>query len=554
MGIPRYFAGIIKKHRDIFTGQSGHKGHDYFFIDFNSMIYDTVKLLGPMKPNDYANYEQNLITETIKYLDQMIMLVNPNKLTFICVDGVPPVAKMKQQRARRYKGLVLERFKKSITTGKTTSKSWSTSAISPGTLFMNKLTFAMKGHYKDSKKVILNDHNIPGEGEHKIMRIIKDTLEENTDDSVVIYSPDADLIVLCMTTTKNKIYLLRMDSGTDKTDGNDTDIITHGYLDIDLCRQYFTEETGNLLDYSFMTFLCGNDFVTSSLFLKVKDKGLDTVIALYNQLKLDHNAERTDNANDADVGDFRLINSDYSINYESFTELVRALDAIENYKLKSIMFNVKRVKDTPLHPKETDPDKELERILNNFQHNEYYNPNHPLFDKFHKVFGSINYYNDNWVEKYNKFFFDTNNSEVIDDVCSEYMKSLEFCLKYYYTNDVDWHFYYKYRASPTFNDLSKWLEKNKNSGPREHTVPNVPLTQFEQLLIIMPKESLGLLPSYLRTLDAWSLKKNGQSFYPEKFILDIMHGHKYIYSDPILPDINVALVKEYVATTKKNTK
>jgi 5'-3' exonuclease len=78
------------------------------------------------------------------------------------------------------------------------------------------------------------------------------------------------------------------------------------YLSIDKCRENFCNELQNeymfseseikistvknkiindfLMDYSFITFLCGNDFVVAPQFLKVKEGGIDILMNIYREL------------------------------------------------------------------------------------------------------------------------------------------------------------------------------------------------------------------------------------------------------------------------------
>jgi len=56
-------------------------------------------------------------------------------------------------------------------------------------------------------KIILSDSNVPGEGEHKILDYIRDNKEEKMID--VIYGLDGDLIMLCIITGKENVFLLR---------------------------------------------------------------------------------------------------------------------------------------------------------------------------------------------------------------------------------------------------------------------------------------------------------------------------------------------------------
>ena len=76
------------------------------------------------------------------------------------------------------------------------------SNISPGTEFMEKLSNKLKEGMKNkifmdhnkSMKMILSDGNVPGEGEHKFLSIIRNMrkLKSKVDASIYIYSKDAE--------------------------------------------------------------------------------------------------------------------------------------------------------------------------------------------------------------------------------------------------------------------------------------------------------------------------------------------------------------------------
>ena len=61
---------------------------------------------------DYENYknddkfEDDLILGVCKQLDAYIDEIKPNNQVFIAFDGVAPVAKLEQQRMRRYKSMI----------------------------------------------------------------------------------------------------------------------------------------------------------------------------------------------------------------------------------------------------------------------------------------------------------------------------------------------------------------------------------------------------------------------------------------------------------------
>ena len=99
-------------------------------------------------------------------LIDLIQYTKVSELLYIAIDGIAPKGKMKQQRMRR--------FKKAIETKYSDEKSWDTNAISPGTFFMKRLNNVLKEFLKScSKNIILSDSDERGEGEHKILRYIR---------------------------------------------------------------------------------------------------------------------------------------------------------------------------------------------------------------------------------------------------------------------------------------------------------------------------------------------------------------------------------------------
>jgi hypothetical protein len=71
-----------------------------------------------LKDND--KLENKMINEVINYIEKIINYVNPNKGAYIAIDGVAPLAKIKQQRSRRFKSIndkqLFDNIKKKIFT------------------------------------------------------------------------------------------------------------------------------------------------------------------------------------------------------------------------------------------------------------------------------------------------------------------------------------------------------------------------------------------------------------------------------------------------------
>ena len=75
--------------------------------------------------------KKKLINSVCEKINDYIKIINPIKETFIAFDGVAPVAKLEQQRTRRYKG----QFEKNLFNK---NNEWNTSNITPGTIFAEK--------------------------------------------------------------------------------------------------------------------------------------------------------------------------------------------------------------------------------------------------------------------------------------------------------------------------------------------------------------------------------------------------------------------------------
>lgn len=498
MGIPIYYRRIIDKYPECVNDVQGNV--DNLLLDFNSFIYNVIPSLDiSLNAKDFENV---LITETINQLIQLINMVKPTKLLYIAMDGPPPKAKMIQQRSRRYKSLKENEFIKELEKKykiKIDMCKWNKNAISPGTVFMSKLSkqiIKAIGLLPNNYEIIFSNDLVAGEGEHKLMPFLKENMTN------VIYSPDADMIVLSVLSGISEIFILRYSESL------------YTYLNINILRSKIIASFDKsvdayriLKDYSFLTFLCGNDFVHAVSFLKIKDNGLDILINIYSDSFKKHNTY--------------LIDANNKINNMFLLDIVNVLKDLEPDKLKTIQKKRHHtMKKNPNVLKTTELDKEPWQVeFSRFQHEEYYSPLNPKYNP--NIYNRINYYDSDWVNQYNKFFFKDLN---IDEVQMEYYKSLQFCTDYYFSKNISWNYFYKYITSPNMNDFCNYLKANINISVSLD--PGKPYKPFEQLLMILPKSSHNLLPKCLRSSEKDS-----------KFELDIMQGTKFIYSEVLLPEI-----------------
>lgn len=258
MGVLQFFTTIQRHYytNDAISYINKQYNIDYFLIDFNSLIHTSKEhIISKFKKefeqtiikfklnddfklknlNNKYNYKFNneIQTETMnivkKIIDQSIQKLN---VLYIAIDGVPSIAKMIEQKKRRFMGKLLsyielellEKYKHELINQKTQlgynnrylfekyKPNWSSSNISPGTQFM--IEFTKNLNNKDyvvkfflPKKYIFSDYTKIGEAEKKLINYCIKNIPENK--SIMIYSPDADVILLCLLLKHNNIYIIR---------------------------------------------------------------------------------------------------------------------------------------------------------------------------------------------------------------------------------------------------------------------------------------------------------------------------------------------------------
>ena len=170
MGIPSYFSYIIRTYSNIIRKECGRV--QLLLMDCNSIIYDAYRDLQEeykKTPFEISTLEDRIIKMTIHRICDYIVFISPEKLAYITFDGVAPMAKMDQQRERRYKTAFFGSNK----------DIWNTSNITPGTPFMKKLSasvtkyFSIKHDHLSNINIRTSCSDEPGEGEHKLFQYIR---------------------------------------------------------------------------------------------------------------------------------------------------------------------------------------------------------------------------------------------------------------------------------------------------------------------------------------------------------------------------------------------
>ena len=586
MGVPTFFLSILKNkyYKNVHSAvQNGKLNCEYFFLDYNGIVYAAYERIKKnIEGNNFSKekIEELIIIEVIRYTKYLICeVVKPSKLTYIALDGPAPRAKMVQQRSRRYKGyydkIYMQNEKKKIKLN-SDEVEWDRSAnISPGTDFMEKLsnklleTMKSKGFsiHNPKMQVLLSNSNVPGEGEHKFLPLIRSMRKKDStkNSKIYLYGKDADLIVLAISTHKSNMHVIRevdLQTPEMKKLYESYEFI---HINIDNLRNAFTNDLTRsfenrqfdkiriINDYIFLTFLVGNDFVISLPYLKIKKDGLETLIAVYRSIKMNRDEYLINYHPDKE--DSPTLNIDF------FKELISEMSKKEDFLMKKQQKEVDRLMRGSHDNRRMEEESRLtpfEIFQTRYIHLQVCSPDHPLFHKYHEEFKKIDYNKDYevWKEEYYKFYLNidkSNQEEYLNmriNLVRNYLESVMFNLKYYFQGCPSWQWHYKFRVSPLLTDIHYVLENNIIDMNIIQFEEGSPYTPFQQLMLIFPPQMDFLIPTALRPIMRDD-KLLCTQFYPINFRIDATVGQKTQYSEAILPEIDEELLIETVKKFEK---
>lgn len=284
MGIPSYYRRLLKENPGLVKNRK-EKEVEWLWMDFNCLIYHCLRRpdLRPYPgPEGKDEWEADFLKAIIAYTQKVVGEVKPTKGVYIGIDGVVPMAKMKQQRMRRFKSSWLT--ENGLAEGQTAGvPKWDTNAITPGTLFMGKLRRALE-EVARRKKWIVSSSDEPGEGEHKVMAQIRSLAGSATG---AVYGLDADLIVLSLLTQDTMakggktvdLWLFREQVENGSLVRNSMGEEVFQWFSIGGLRDILKGRVG-IREYCFAMSFLGNDFLPASLGLKMREDGHDVLMDL----------------------------------------------------------------------------------------------------------------------------------------------------------------------------------------------------------------------------------------------------------------------------------
>lgn len=573
MGIPKYFKYIISNFDNITknTNDPSILIHHLYF-DLNCLIHPCVQdaasnqtLLSDFileqssykydtDPDYITPFEDKVYHLISNYIEKVISTVNPSISIYISIDGVAPRAKMEQQRSRQYRTVKEYLLKNSILEKYNDKASnFNTNFITPGTIFMYKLNIYLRSYIHKlklltNKRIILDDSQRMGEGEHKIFQFIRQnfSVSDLFNEVHCVYGLDADLIMLSLCLTQ-KIYLIREEVHFNKVNrdnflyfdvlsfkdqlvdyltklidnescfDNDSYIIDDDPTDNEKDKSIFPISPQHLIiDYIFISFLLGNDFLPSLFCLNVSKYNIDLLLKSYISIISYRKKHIIENN---------------KINYSILQQLLINLLVKENDIIKSFVYDLEHSR--PFLKETNEKERNIEKL-------KYY-------PHFHRIvpFDVIN--DKQWINKYYLYYFNivnfTKDDNYINSLCKSYIEGLQWTLEYYLEGCPSWSWYYKYRQPPHLRDLSKYLSKRIYSTKFTQDILFSPL---EQLAIVLPIQS-----NYLFCKDYIKFINNNNLFnlyYPIHFELDLAYKYMLHEAPPILPPIDALHIKSVFQT------
>lgn len=319
MGVPKFFRWLSERYPAIsqLIAENRIPEFDCLYLDMNGIIHNCTH-----KDSDSPTFrmtEDKMFIAIFNYIEHLFGKIKPKKLFFMAIDGVAPRAKMNQQRARRFRtALDAEKAReKAINQGLEMPKedAFDSNCITPGTEFMAKLTEQLK--YFISKKVsedvdwqgvevVLSGHEVPGEGEHKIMEYIRQAKAQPGYDPNVrhcLYGLDADLIMLGLLSHDPHFCLLREEVTFGRQNQKKSKELEHqNFYLMHLCivREYLELEFQQLEvqgalnfgfdmeriidDFILMAFFVGNDFLPNLPNLHINEGALALMFKKYKEV------------------------------------------------------------------------------------------------------------------------------------------------------------------------------------------------------------------------------------------------------------------------------
>jgi 5'-3' exonuclease len=539
MGVPGFFAWLLKYKSNSIILDKINKTINCLYIDANCLFHPKCFEILKLYPHEKSTskLESMMIKNIIDYIDLIIKITKPTTLIYIAVDGVAPIAKIDQQRKRRYKSYYENKFRNEILTKYSIphNDSWSNVVITPGTQFMEKLNQKLFNHFithPEKNKIVYSSYKEEGEGEHKIYKLMREKFN-NTKYTHVIYGLDADLIFLSLSSNFSSLYLLREgeEFGKHSIQFNYVDIdqtkvtineIMNDKINMDMEPNEVIRETNYSNDFIIMCYFLGNDFIPHLPSIDIKKDGMDILLNAYSDMMLYTNE--------------KLLDDDYNLNLTSLKIFIKSLANIEDDLIKNKLYeHLKRDEKFRCHSKEK---HEIE-----------------IFDyenlKYKKKIDPFMYFNDliTFDEsrfKYYEYYLNVsvNQDLMIEKMVESYFNIFMWVIDYYFKGCKNWRQKYEFNIAPFITDIYRFFDRinfkdinntiNKSYGP---------FTINQQLVSVIPVTYKKYMP---KNLQKYYFNIELIKMFPRTFKIDYNYKTRRYLCEPELPWLDQDKIREII--------
>jgi len=485
-------------------------------MDCNSIIYDVVHA------HPEVVEHENIIEFVIAKIREYIRVIRPTRFTMVAFDGVAPMAKMEQQRLRRFKSVT------ATTTAEVNIKptiGFNTVQITPGTPFMTLLSKKMEAAFSGDASVVVATSSGAGEGEQKLFAHLR--ANPCTDCDVAVYGLDADLIMLALLhldyarnifvcreedkrkgsargqsqnpgqsqnqgphdNGKNSVNSVKSgNSGNSEKDVEDLIFLDARALSLTLCAEMATTlQKPGIEEYAFLCLFLGNDFLPHFPTLNLRTVGLNRLMEAYRAVISSHPSRRLVRKTRT-IPEQTITNKHYSVlgsneyvvEWKNVAALVGELARYEQEFLRQEMV-VRDGWEVAERRRLTTQGSGIEVWMESapvlFREIEHYICNGGVGGGV----GGIRY---GWRGRYYRALF----SPGVEprEVTKNYAEGLDWVLQYYTRGCVDTRWKYRYAYPPLLGDLAagggglEGAEWGRGGGGQTFVSPR------EQLLYVVP--------------------------------------------------------------------
>lgn len=431
MGIPHFFGHLVRSHPEVLAACPSSRC-ERLYLDFNCVVHQCVSSVDD-GGSDTA-VAAAVVSASIEYLDCLVARLQPRRLVYVAVDGVPPRAKMEQQRQRRFMTSWTEPGQTSAHLA--LARKWDRNAITPGTTFMTMLSAALSEWRRQGDDVLVrqvSDSDSAGEGEQKIfahLRRVRDTTGVDVDSLDCLVGLDADLCMMSLTLTAeaaDRIVLVR-DTGEVGSLATPMQFVSVRAMRKALAAEM---QAADAIEYVALCLPLGNDFVPSLPGLHIAQGGVDLMVRAVRAVRQLGPAGR-------------LVGEDGHLRVQGVTDLFGEVARHEDAVCRAAECRYyDRVRARRGVASTTAADRDD------------YPLRHPWPGE-----GCIRAGDADWRRAYYHLLFDgmcADDEDEVALVCLTYARALDWSLRYVGGDclDAEWHYPYPY--APTASDMHRFL-------------------------------------------------------------------------------------------------